>query len=35
VMTAVKSNWNANNALWPIPQSEILLNKNLTQNTGY
>jgi hypothetical protein len=23
------------NELWPIPQSEIDINKNLTQNTGY
>jgi starch-binding outer membrane protein, SusD/RagB family len=39
VMTAVaptkNSTWNEHQALWPIPQSEILLNSHLSQNEGY
>jgi hypothetical protein len=27
--------WNSDKILFPIPQSEILINKNLTQNPGY
>lgn len=35
VLSLVKPNWDTNDALWPIPQSEILANPNLTQNPGY
>lgn len=27
--------WNPNSQLWPIPQSEILIDRNLVQNPGY
>lgn len=39
VVTPFKSNntvvWNANDTLYPVPQSEILLDHNLDQNNGY
>jgi hypothetical protein len=36
IMTAAKgSNWQATDALYPIPQAEIELNPFLTQNPGY
>jgi hypothetical protein len=35
VMKAIKPLWSSNAALFPIPQSEILLNPNLSQNPGY
>jgi hypothetical protein len=35
VMPAVKANWSSFNALLPLPQSEILINRNLEQNPGY
>lgn len=35
VMTAYKSTWNVDAVLFPIPQSEITYNHNLTQNNGY
>jgi hypothetical protein len=35
VMHVFKRNWNAFNAVLPLPQSEVLINKNLKQNTGY
>lgn len=34
-LPAVKSSWNTNDQVWPIPESEIIANPNLTQNTGY
>ncbi len=35
VMSAVKPNWESTDQLFPIPQSERLLNPNLSQNLGY
>ncbi|HTF20893.1 MAG TPA: RagB/SusD family nutrient uptake outer membrane protein [Chryseolinea sp.] len=35
VMPAVKATWRSFNAQLPLPQSEILINKNLEQNPGY
>lgn len=35
VLAPVKSGWQSKDTLFPIPQSEILLNPNLTQNPGY
>jgi starch-binding outer membrane protein, SusD/RagB family len=36
VLGAIKSpNWQSTDALYPIPQSQINLNPNLTQNPGY
>jgi hypothetical protein len=35
VMLQAKSLWRTGSALFPIPQSEILLNPNLSQNPGY
>lgn len=35
VLPLVKPNWNSTDALWPIPENEILVNPNLTQNPGY
>jgi hypothetical protein len=35
VMLAVKPQWQTTDALFPIPQSERLLNPNLSQNQGY
>lgn len=35
VLDPVKPNWDTNDALLPIPQSEILANRKLTQNPGY
>lgn len=36
VLTPVKPGWNAYEALFPLPQNELLLNPNmLPQNTGY
>ncbi|RYD93194.1 MAG: RagB/SusD family nutrient uptake outer membrane protein, partial [Sphingobacteriales bacterium] len=35
VLIGVKPNWNTDDASYPIPLSEILANKNLTQNAGY
>ena len=35
VMRAIKSSWNSNAVLYPIPQAEINLNPSLTQNPGY
>jgi hypothetical protein len=29
------SNWQASDALWPIPQSQIESNTHLVQNPGY
>ena len=35
-LQAVKTNWKAYHQFWPIPQKELLLNKNLNpQNAGY
>lgn len=35
-LSAQKPGWNATDALWPIPQNELLLNPSLApQNTGY
>jgi hypothetical protein len=35
VLPAVKSGWNGTDALWPIPEKELLANSKLTQNPGY
>jgi hypothetical protein len=35
VLLTVKPNWNSDDALLPIPRSEILSNTNFTQNHGY
>ena len=35
VLDPIKPNWDSFDALWPIPESEILVNPNLTQNPGY
>jgi len=35
VLGPIKANWDTTDALLPIPQSEILINPNLTQNLGY
>jgi hypothetical protein len=35
VLGAEKTNWQANAALYPLPQAQIQLNKQLTQNPGY
>ncbi|HEX9825538.1 MAG TPA: RagB/SusD family nutrient uptake outer membrane protein [Flavobacteriaceae bacterium] len=35
VLGPIKPNWNAEDVLYPIPESEILKNPNLTQNPGY
>ena len=35
VLGNVKQGWNSMDSLWPIPQSEILINSHLTQNKGY
>jgi hypothetical protein len=35
-LSSVKLGWNANDALFPIPENEILINPNLKpQNSGY
>lgn len=35
ILGPLKSNWNPTDVLFPIPESERLLNTNLTQNEGY
>jgi starch-binding outer membrane protein, SusD/RagB family len=35
ILTSQKPGWSANDTLFPIPQSEILLNPALTQNPGF
>ena len=35
VLGAEKPDWTANAALYPVPQAEITLNDNLSQNQGY
>lgn len=35
VLPAVKPGWNTTDKLWPIPETELLANPNLTQNPGY
>ncbi|OFY43283.1 MAG: hypothetical protein A2X18_13110 [Bacteroidetes bacterium GWF2_40_14] len=35
VLGSIKPGWDATDVLFPIPESEILLNSNLTQNPGY
>ncbi|GGI23673.1 RagB/SusD family nutrient uptake outer membrane protein [Pedobacter mendelii] len=35
VLSAKKPTWKASAALFPIPQSEIIVNKSLVQNPGY
>ncbi|RNL90675.1 RagB/SusD family nutrient uptake outer membrane protein [Sinomicrobium pectinilyticum] len=35
VLGAAKPNWEPTDALYPIPEQEILNNPNITQNTGY
>jgi hypothetical protein len=35
VLPTVKSGWNSTDALWPIPETELLANPNMTQNPGY
>jgi hypothetical protein len=35
VLSTVKPGWNTTDQLWPIPETELLANKNLTPNPGY
>lgn len=35
VLSPIKPGWQVTDALFPIPQSEILVNPNMTQNPGY
>jgi hypothetical protein len=35
VLPTVKSGWNSTDSLWPIPETELLANPNMTQNPGY
>lgn len=35
VLSPIKANWQTTDVLFPIPQSQILINSNLTQNPGY
>ena len=35
VLPTVKPGWNTTDQLWPIPETELLTNPNLTQNPGY
>lgn len=35
VLSAVKPGWNSTDEHWPIPETELLANPNLTQNPGY
>lgn len=35
VLTPVKPGWNNTDAHWPIPETELLANPNMTQNPGY
>lgn len=35
VLPLVKLGWNSTDALWPIPETELLANPNLTPNPGY
>ena len=35
VMEALKTTWQSTDALWPIPETEVLNNSNLKQNPGY
>ncbi|OPC66461.1 glycan metabolism protein RagB [Elizabethkingia bruuniana] len=36
ILSAVKTNWKSYHTLWPLPQSDLLANPNLTpQNSGY
>lgn len=35
VLPLVKPGWNSTDKLWPIPESELLANPNMTQNPGY
>ena len=35
VLSATKPGWNTTDTLWPIPETELLSNPNMTQNQGY
>lgn len=35
ILSSLKSGWQATAVLFPVPQSQILLNSSLTQNPGY
>lgn len=35
VLPVVKLGWNSSDVHWPIPETELLANPNLTQNPGY
>lgn len=35
VLSPIKANWQPTDVLFPIPNAQILLNNNLTQNAGY
>jgi tetratricopeptide (TPR) repeat protein len=35
VLSATKPGWNTTDNLWPIPETELLSNPNMTQNPGY
>lgn len=35
VLHATKPGWNTTDNLWPIPETELLSNPNMTQNPGY
>ncbi len=35
VLSVIKTGWNSTDSDWPIPETELLANPNLTQNPGY
>lgn len=35
LLTHIKNNWKKERILWPIPEDQIALNRNLVQNPGY
>jgi len=35
VLPLTKSGWNSTDQYWPLPENELLINPNLTQNPGY
>lgn len=35
VLPQVKPGWNTTDQFWPLPENELLVNPNLTQNPGY
>ena len=35
VLSLTKAGWNSTDQYWPLPENELLINPNLTQNPGY